>query len=114
MTYAELSEAQAMRSRQFAEAQTDAMSVYCDAERDLKELQAENAKLREQGARLFDKTLELGTENAELRELCGDMMRYYFMPSAIDSKQREMELIERANKLGVEEDDGELGVEVDG
>lgn len=46
MTYAELSEAQARRSRQFAEAQTDAMSVYCDAERDLKELQAENAKLR--------------------------------------------------------------------
>ena len=47
MTYAELSEAQARRSMQFAEAQTDVMSVYCDAERDLKELQAENAKLRE-------------------------------------------------------------------
>ena len=29
----------------------------------------ENAKLLEQGARLFDKTLELGTENAKLREL---------------------------------------------
>ena len=47
MTYGELSEAQAKRSRQFAEAQTSVMSVYCDAERDLKELQAENAKLRE-------------------------------------------------------------------
>jgi len=47
MTYAELSEVQARRSRQFAEAQVNAMSVYCDAERDLKELQAENAKLRE-------------------------------------------------------------------
>ena len=47
MTYAELSEAQTRRSRQFAEAQTDVMSVYCDAERDLKDLQAENAKLRE-------------------------------------------------------------------
>ena len=47
MTYAELSEAQARRSRQFAEAQTDAMSVYCDAERDLKDLQAENDRLRE-------------------------------------------------------------------
>ena len=46
MTYAELSEAQARRSRQFAEAQTNAMSVYCDAERDLKDLQAENVKLR--------------------------------------------------------------------
>ena len=52
MTYAELSEAQARRSMQFAEAQTDVMSVYCDAERDLKELQAENAKLREQMERL--------------------------------------------------------------
>jgi hypothetical protein len=47
MTYAELSEAQARRSRQFAKAQTDVMSVYCNAERDLKDLQAENAKLRE-------------------------------------------------------------------
>ncbi len=45
MTYAELAESQARRSRQFAEAQTNAMSVYCDAERDLKELQAENARL---------------------------------------------------------------------
>lgn len=33
------------------------------------DLAAENAKLREQGERLFDKTLELGTENAKLREL---------------------------------------------
>ena len=32
-------------------------------------LKKENAKLREQGARLFDKTLELGTENEKLREL---------------------------------------------
>lgn len=32
-------------------------------------LETENAKLREQGARLFDKTLELGAENAKLREL---------------------------------------------
>ena len=36
-------------------------------------LKAENAKLREQGARLFDKTLELGTENDKLRELVRDM-----------------------------------------
>lgn len=35
----------------------------------IEKLEAENAKLREQGARLFDKTLELGTENAKLREL---------------------------------------------
>ena len=50
----------------------------------LRELEAENAKLREQGERLFDKTLELGTENAKLRELVrlllwgidNDMPRY--------------------------------------
>lgn len=54
------------------------------------------------------------SENAKLRELVRDMMRYYFMPSAIDSKQRETELLERAHELGVEKDNGELGVEVDG
>lgn len=37
--------------------------------REVRELKAENALLWEQGARLFDKTLELGTENAKLREL---------------------------------------------
>jgi hypothetical protein len=36
-------------------------------------LAAENAKLREQGERLFDKTLELLAENARLRELCADL-----------------------------------------
>lgn len=35
----------------------------------IREYVSENAKLREYGARLFDKTLELGTENAKLREL---------------------------------------------
>ncbi len=54
MTYGELSESQARRSRQFAEAQTNAMSVYCDAERYLKELQAENAKLRELVQHLYE------------------------------------------------------------
>ena len=33
------------------------------------DLEAENAKLREQGERLFDKTLEMGTENTKLRGL---------------------------------------------
>ena len=32
-------------------------------------IRAENEKLREQGERLFDKTLELATENDKLREL---------------------------------------------
>ena len=82
MTYAELSEAQARRSRQFAEAQTDAMSVYCNAERDLKDLQAENDRLR---------------------ELVRDMMRYYAMPNSIDYK-REAALLECAHNLGIEVD----------
>lgn len=38
------------------------------AERRVTELLDDNANLREQGARLFDKTLELRTENAKLRE----------------------------------------------
>lgn len=63
---------------------------------------------------LIDSLEFLASENAKLRNLARDMMRYYFMPSTIDRKQRETELIERANELGVEEDDGELGVEVDG
>lgn len=33
-------------------------------------LEAENAKLRKQSERLFDKTLELASENSKLRELC--------------------------------------------
>lgn len=39
----------------------------------MKQPQDENEKLREQGERLFDKTLELATENAKLRELVLDM-----------------------------------------
>lgn len=34
----------------------------------VRKAEAENAKLQEQAARLFDKTLELGTENDKLRE----------------------------------------------
>lgn len=37
---------------------------------EIENLQAENVKLREQSERLFDKTLELATENNKLRELC--------------------------------------------
>ena len=42
------------------------------AQRDerLARAEADNAKLREQSERLFDKTLELATENSKLRELC--------------------------------------------
>ena len=74
MTYAELAEAQARRSRQLAEAQTNVMSVYCDAERDLKELQAENAKLWELLQRTWDvfhnaSGKEFDAVKQELREL---------------------------------------------
>ncbi len=66
---------------------------------------------------IYDRTREyiesLEAENAKLRELVRDMMRYYFMPSAIDRKQRETELLSRAHELGVEEDNGELVAEVD-
>lgn len=47
MTYEELAVLQYGRSKSFAEAQTEAMAAYCQAEHDLKQLQAENAKLRE-------------------------------------------------------------------
>lgn len=47
MNYAELAVMQASRAKTFSTAQTDAMAAYCQAEHDLKELQAENAKLRE-------------------------------------------------------------------
>lgn len=59
-----------------------------------------------------DENIRLKAENEKLQKLARDMRRYYFTPSAIDNKQRETELIERANELGVEEDDDELGVEV--
>ena len=46
MNYAELSATQYRRSQEFSKAQVDAMAAYCEAERDLKDLQAENDKLR--------------------------------------------------------------------
>lgn len=71
---------------------------------DVSELEDENAKLREQGARLFDKTLELGTENDKLRELVRDMWHEgafepgaYCVPEAYG-------LAERTRELGIEVD----------
>ena len=40
-------------------------------------------------------------ENAKLRELVADMMRYYAMPNDIDYK-READLLERAHEMGVD------------
>ena len=74
-------------------------------------IEAENAKLREQGALLFDKTLELGTENAKLRELVSGL-EYCVRASVCDyccplydpsgTDHRRCESLER-----------ELGIEVD-
>ena len=48
-------------------------SCLTDAAENARLILGENAQLREQGARLFDKTLELGTENAKLRKLINVM-----------------------------------------
>ena len=42
-------------------------------------------------------------ENAKLRELMADMLRYYAMPNDIDYR-READLLERAHEMGVEVD----------
>lgn len=41
-----------------------------DKAMEIARLKADNDRLREQSERLFDKTLELATENSKLRELC--------------------------------------------
>lgn len=61
----------------------------------VEEVEAENAKLREQGARLFDKTLELATENAKLRGLirtvwlAGDF-RAFLGVGELEARMREL------------------------
>lgn len=70
--------------------------------RRINELEDETAKLREQGERLFDKTLELGTENAKLRELAHDALLY-----GNESLYGETlyKLKEMARELGIEVDE---------
>ena len=85
------------------------------------ELEAENDKLRKQGARLFDKTLELGTENAKLRELLKDTLPFiaeetgycvtadcFVYPACCDNNGDEecpavTRIHERARELGIED-----------
>lgn len=69
----------------------------------------QNAKLREQGARLFDKTLELGTENAKLRELVRSVLvlRHDSVFKWLDAATAEvcgMSFTAQARELGVEVD----------
>lgn len=76
------------------------------------DLDAENAKLREQGVRLFDKTLKLGTENAELRELMRDtydciceMYRYMDGRYAYEDAEADYAygpILKRMRELGIE------------
>ena len=73
---------------------------------------AEADRLREQGARLFDKTLELGTENAKLRELVlklhanlrnrETILELMGMPPSEAAKDEVRAIIDKCNELGVE------------
>lgn len=63
---------QRMGNRSASNMLKDAADTIWQLRDDLQRTNAENAKLQEQGARLFDKTLELGTENAKLRDELAD------------------------------------------
>ncbi len=69
----------------------------------------QNAKLREQGAQLFDKTLELGTENAKLRELARKMWKpFCWAQSGYEvclSDEEDKEIRDIARELGIEVDE---------
>lgn len=83
----------------------------CYVNENLNELLAENAKLRDQGARLFDKTLELGTENVELLNLVRDIydeyryLRMRFHRTYVQHEERMRVIEQRMRKLGAEVDD---------
>lgn len=49
-----------------------------------------------------DENERLEADNAKLRELMADMLRYYAMPNDIDYR-READLLERAHEMGVDE-----------
>lgn len=75
--------------------------------REVRELKAENALLWEQGVQLFDKTLELETENAKLRELVADAWGYishHANATWTHKKRKEVRhsLSDRMRELGVE------------
>ena len=70
----------------------------CKNVTDLQEALEENAKLRKQGERLFDKALELGTENAKLRLLVRNLIR-------VTHPADRAELIANAVELGIEMDE---------
>lgn len=78
-----------------------------------RKLKAENAKLREQGARLFDKTLELKTDNDKLRGLVRDLWEAcpadgYYCIYHCEHYDKESE-----SHCKLEDRMAELGIEVD-
>lgn len=74
--------------------------------RRIDELCEENEQLREQSARLFDKMLDLGTENTKIKEYAASAWRLFIENGAVDaSKLPEVDAVR--NGLS------ELGIEVD-
>ena len=67
----------------------------------IEDLNAEKSKLQERGERLFDKTLELSTENDKLRELVDVLYpsAYYAMSLKELSKARDL-----MHELGIKVD----------
>lgn len=63
------------------------------------DINAENDKLRKQGARLFDKTLELKDENTKLRELVREL---YEIAQPEAPSMFEAEFADRMRELGAE------------
>lgn len=109
MTYEELSALQYGRSKSFSEAQTDAMAVYCQAEHDLKQLQQENAKLRDEFRKMDEwhsKELTAAmAENDELRKLVRVMWLYDYagkFSSASDDVEHVAMVYQSMRKMGVE------------
>lgn len=76
-----------------------------DAIEQVRRLQTENDRLREQ---LEDMGFELGTENAKLRELCEDMLDCIEIREAFGrppTSEMYEEFAQRADELGIEVDD---------
>ena len=71
-------------------------------EKMLEQTEAENAKLWEQGARLFDKTLELSTDNAKLRELVQAMWDMHVRSKKKPTAYGWVAIQEQAEELGIE------------
>ncbi len=62
--------------------------------RRIDELCEENEQLREQSARLFDKMLDLGTENTKIKEYAASAWRLFVENGAVDeSKLQEVDTV---------------------